>query len=75
MITKVVTTPHRLSVVDVEKGVELLGALNVPTIALAENMAYVHAASTRFLVFVFVHCNLQCLTCFDLNLRHNVHFF
>lgn len=39
MITKVVTTPHRLSVVDVEKGVELLGALNVPTIALAENMA------------------------------------
>jgi len=48
----VVTTPHRLSVVDVEKGVELLGALNVPTIALAENMAYFDADDgTRYPIF------------------------
>ena len=48
----VVTTPHRLSVVDVAKGVELLGALNVPTIALAENMAYFDADDgTRYPIF------------------------
>lgn len=36
----VVTTPHQLAVVDVEKGVELLNKMKIPSVALVENFSY-----------------------------------
>ncbi len=36
----VVTTPQKLSLVDVVKGIKLLDTLNIPTLALVENMLY-----------------------------------
>jgi Mrp family chromosome partitioning ATPase len=36
----VVTTPHQLAVVDVEKGIEFLNKMKVPTVALVENFSF-----------------------------------
>ena len=39
------TTPQRLALVDVVKGVEMFTQLNVPTLAIVENMAYFDSPS------------------------------
>jgi len=36
----IVTTPHILSLVDVEKGIEMFSKMAVPTLCLVENMSY-----------------------------------
>lgn len=36
----IVTTPHKLSLVDVKKGINLFSKLRVPSLCIAENMAY-----------------------------------
>jgi Mrp family chromosome partitioning ATPase len=49
----VVTTPQKLAVVDVEKGVEMLAAMGVKTACLVENMAYFVAPDTGKKYFPF----------------------
>lgn len=48
----VVTTPQRLSLIDVAKGIEVLSTFGVPTVSLVENMLYFNCEhGTRYEIF------------------------
>jgi len=48
-----VTTPQKLALVDVEKGIKMFDAVGIPTVAIVENMSYLDCGScgTRTKIF------------------------
>jgi len=56
----VVTTPQKLAFIDVEKGVRMFSKLQVPCVAVVENMSYFDGDDGKRCVYPLYFCTCTC---------------
>ena len=78
----IVSTPQKLSFIDVIKGIELFDKVNVPTVSFVENMAYFvcDSCTTKHYIFGKSHCKeminrFGVLNSFEIPMTQSIIFY